>query len=98
MITAVDWTMVGFGLLAGAVASTLFFAGLAAGMKIALNSTSTTTILVLSALIRILLLLGAGSSVATLGPAATIGFAVAFLLTRYIIMAVVRPGTSRGPG
>lgn len=85
-----DWTMIGVGAVLGALASAVFFAGLAMGMRIALRRASPTPVLLLSAALRIALLLAAGAWVAGQGTMMLAGFAVAFLVTRFCILAIAR--------
>lgn len=97
-MNAIDWTLLGSGAVAGGVASALFFAGLAWGMRLALRARRPTAVLLLSAAIRIALLLGAGALVAAQGATALAGFAVAFLVMRFAILAIVRrPATDEAP-
>lgn len=94
-MTVIDWTLMGFGALAGAIASALFFAGLAWGMRLALRTGRPTPVLLVSAAIRIALLLGAGTLVAAQGTWALAGFALAFLGMRFAILAIFRrPATN----
>ncbi|MFP7571386.1 ATP synthase subunit AtpR [Marivita sp. S2033] len=85
-----DWTLVGLGAAAGAVAAALFFAGLAYGLRLALRSDHATPVLLLSAAVRIAALLGVGWLVAGQGPSALAGFVVAFLATRFGILVIAR--------
>lgn len=79
----IDWTAVVTGLAAGSVISTLYFAGLAFGVRLALRRENPVAILTLSAVLRILALLGAAGLVVWLtGPWAGIGFAAAFVVAR----------------
>jgi hypothetical protein len=87
----IDWVSLGLGAVAGVLASTLFFAGLAWGMRLALRSARPMPVLLISAGLRIAALLGAGWLVAGQGASALAGFALAFLVTRFAILAVARP-------
>ncbi|MAU21180.1 MAG: ATP synthase subunit AtpR [Martelella sp.] len=87
---ALDWTLVAPGFLAGAVAAALFLGGLALGIRFALRRQSPALVLFLSAALRMAALLGLGWWVAGLGLQAIAAFAIGFLLTRTIIVAVVR--------
>jgi len=78
------------GLIVGASASALFFAGLAYGMRIALGTDRPAAVLLLSAGLRIALLLAAGWFVAKTGAWALGGFAVSFLLVRFIAILFAR--------
>lgn len=95
-MNVIDWALLGSGAAAGAVASSLFFAGLAWGMRLALRSGRSTLVLLVSASIRIALLLGVGTLVAAQGALALAGFAVAFMVMRFGILAIFRrpPTTS----
>lgn len=90
MIT-IDWILLAQGALAGAVASALFFAGLAWGMRRALRANRPAPVLLASSAIRIATLLGAGWLVASLGVAALAGFALAFMLVRFGVIFFARP-------
>ena len=93
MLSMIEWNTFWIGLVAGAFASSMYFAGLAMGMRLALQSDKTAVLLFISAAVRIALLLWLGSWVASKGSGALIGFALAFLMTRLIITALVRPST-----
>lgn len=86
----VDWLVLGWGTLAGAIAAAVFFVGLALSVRFALRATRPTPVLLASGVARIGLLLAFGWWVATLGLWSFIGFAVAFLITRTVILAFVR--------
>lgn len=88
---AIDWTMLGLGALAGGLASALFFAGLAWGMRLALRARRPTPVLLLSGAIRIGAVLAVGWLVAGQGAASLAGFALAFLVVRFGIIAFARP-------
>ena len=85
-----DGLIFGWGALAGAIAAAVFFAGLALSVKLALRATRPTSLLLASGVARIGVLLAFGWWVASLGLWAFIGFAVAFLTTRTVILAIVR--------
>lgn len=80
-----------FGLLAGLPAAALFFAGLAWGMRLALGRARPVEMLLASAALRIALLIGAGWVVAGQGVAAALGFALAFLVVRFLATRLVVP-------
>ncbi len=91
-----QWTALALGLLGGALASALFFGGLALGIRHALRTAHPTGVLLLSAAVRIALLLAAAWWVALQGLAPLTGFPLGFLLTRFAILASQRPRL--GPG
>lgn len=92
-----DWSAVAVGLLIGLVTSGMFFAGLEFGMRLALRTERPVNILVLSAALRIIVLLGVVWGVVVfLGPFALGGFAVAFLAVRGAAMALARAGLPAG--
>jgi len=94
-VITVDWHAVLLGLSVGAPVSALFFAGLAWGMRHALGSESPTTWLMMSAFVRIAILLAVGFWItATAGSNwAIAGYALAFFLIR--LTAVLWARTSR---
>ncbi|EPX78228.1 F0F1 ATP synthase subunit A [Litoreibacter arenae] len=94
---AIDWTLFGFGALAGTFAAALFFAGLAFGMRLALRTARPTSVLLLSAALRIAALLGLVWWMTTQGLAALAGFALAFLVTRFVVLAFARPPKEAAP-
>ena len=82
---SVDWMALLIGLASGAVMSAVFFAGLAYGMRRALKATRRVPVLILSAVLRMVLLLGAGWVVVTMaGVWAFAGFALAFVILRFL--------------
>lgn len=92
-----DWSSVVLGLAIGAMTSAVFFAGLAWGMRLALRSKKTVSVLVLSAAVRIFALIGIGSIVAGLGGVwSLLGYAVAFICMRFITTTVVSVGAAVG--
>ena len=97
MIVAMDWPLLAFGLLCGAGAGALFFAGLAWGMRVALRRPRPVTVLLPSAALRIGLLLAAGVWIAGLGTAALLGFMAGFFLFRVVMILALRP-TPGGAG
>nr|WP_309503847.1 ATP synthase subunit AtpR [uncultured Roseovarius sp.] len=89
----VDWTEFLFGGTIGLVMGALFFIGLAVGVRYALRSENSIMLLSLSAVIRIAALLGVGWIVLALGGSwAGAGYAVAFLLARFIATTFARVG------
>ena len=95
-MTEIDWGALMFGLVVGTGVSALFFAGLAFGMRIALRAARPTAILLLSASLRIALLLAVGWFVVQTGGWAFFGYAVSFLLVRYFAITFSRPQPARG--
>jgi uncharacterized membrane protein len=90
---AVDWTMILLGGATGIVVGSLFFAGLAMGMRRALHSDNAAALLLLSAAVRIATLLGIGWIVLQQGGTwAGLGFALAFFVTRMIATTYARIG------
>ena len=86
----IDWSILGLGTLAGAMAGVLFFAGLALGMHLALRSASPTPVLLLSSMLRIAALLSIGWLVAQSGPLALTGFVLTFVAVRFAAIAIAR--------
>ena len=97
ILSLIEWNTFWIGLVAGAFASLLYFAGLAVGMRLALQRDKPAGLLFISAAVRIALLLWLGSWIASLGSGALIGFALAFIVTRFIITALVRPSGKPEP-
>ena len=91
MMSMLDWTSFWIGLLSGTLASSLYFAGLALGMRLALQRDNPAGLLFISAAVRITLLLWSGSWIASQGLGAIIGFALSFIVIRSIITTLVRP-------
>ena len=87
----IDWNILLLGLVVGAAVSALFFAGLAYGMRIAFGTARPASVLLLSAALRIVLLLAAGWFVVQAGAWALGGFAISFLLVRFIAIIFARP-------
>lgn len=87
---ALDWSAFWLGAMAGSVAGVLFFAGLAFGMSAALRLANPATVLLLSSALRIALLLGGGWLIAGQGLAALGGYALAFVIVRFIAIAIAR--------
>jgi len=85
-LAAIDGLALLAGFLAGIIASALFFAGLAWGMRRALDSPRPALLLLASFLLRATLLLGAGLALAQwLQPLSCwAGYFAAFLLVRTI--------------
>lgn len=84
------------GLAVGAGISTLFFAGLSFGMRIAMHAARPTAVLLFSAGVRIGVLLAVGWYVAQAGSWAFLGYAASFLLVRYFAVALTRRRILRG--
>ena len=92
----IDWAALLLGLVVGAGASALFFAGLAQGMRIALGAARPVAALLLSAGLRIALLLAVGWLTAQTGGWALLGYAMSFLLVRFIAITFARPRPTKG--
>lgn len=86
----IDWSLFALGAIIGAVAAALFFAGLGLGMRLALRSTRTSSVLLLSAVLRIAGLLGIGWLVSQSGATALAGFALAFVAVRFAAVTIAR--------
>lgn len=85
-----DWNGVIIGLAIGVIVSTVFFAGLGLGMRMALRSAKPVALLVLSGALRSAGLLGIGWLIAERGgPWPLAGYAAAFLIVRVITTTVV---------
>jgi hypothetical protein len=93
----VDWIALMQGLSAGTIMGTVFFTGLALGMRRALRTRNPIIILTLSAALRIAALLAVGWLVIVWGgPWAGLGYAIAFFATRFVATALVRAGAPAG--
>lgn len=89
----IDFSWMGLlvGSLAGCVFAVIFFAGLAWGMKLALRRANPAAVLLPSAVLRIGAVLAGGWAVAVwLGAAGALGFAVAFIVLRTVLLAWLR--------
>ena len=92
-----DWSMLAAGLILGAGAAALFFAGLAWSVSLALGRASPAPVLALSAIVRIAALLALGWAVAAWGGAvALVGFGVAFIAVRFVVLSRARPAAPKG--
>lgn len=86
-----NWMGLLVGSLAGCVFAVVFFGGLAWGMKIALRRANPAAVLLPSAALRIAAVLAGGWAVAAwLGIAGALGFAVAFIVLRTVLLAWLR--------
>lgn len=89
---AIDWLALLLGFLLGLAVSSVFFIGLAWGMRVALASNSPNSKLFLSFILRLGLLLGIGfllaSLTATLWP--VVGYALAYFVVRFIALRRAR--------
>lgn len=86
-----DWGMLAAGAALGAAAAAVFFGGLAWGMALALRRAHPAPVLMLSAALRIALLLALGWGVGTQGGAlALVGFTLAFMVARFVILSRAR--------
>ncbi|MEO0750391.1 MAG: ATP synthase subunit I [Pseudomonadota bacterium] len=89
----VNWAALGAGGAIGLVMGAFFFAGLAFAMRHALRCENPIPLLTLSAAMRIAALLGVGWIVlAQGGPLAELGYATAFLVSRFIATTFARAG------
>ena len=95
---AFDWTHSVIGLAVGTGIATLYFAGLAYGMRLALRTGAPLRVLSISAAARMAILLGMGW-VVTLqyGPWAFVGYGAAFFVVRFIATTVARVGAPSKP-
>jgi len=89
-MTDIDWAELMTGLAIGAAISAFYFAGLALGVRIALVSARPTATLILSAALRIVLLLAVGWVVAQTWAWAIVGYALAFLIVRLVAVNLPR--------
>jgi F1F0 ATPase subunit 2 len=81
---------IAIGLTMGVCAGALFFAGLAAGLRLAMRTASPGPLLLASAGLRISLLLGVGWGAAQLGTYAALAFAAGFVAVRIAVLAWAR--------
>lgn len=95
-MTEIDWGALMIGLVVGTGVSALFFAGLAIGMRIAVRAARPTAVLLLSAGLRIALLLAVGWFVAQTGGWAFFGFAASFLFMRHVAITFAHPRPTPG--
>lgn len=96
MTADLDWSMLALGLVAGSAAGALFFAGLALAIRLALPAARPMAVLLPSAAVRIALLLAAGWWMAGYGAAALAGFALGFVVLRFVLLAALRAGGGKG--
>lgn len=92
----IDWAALVTGLASGSAMSTLYFAGLALGIRIAFQTRRAPAILLLSSALRITLLLAAGWVVAQAGIWAGGGYAISFLAVRFVATLIARPVPAEG--
>jgi hypothetical protein len=85
---SIDWAELTTGLVIGSAISATYFAGLAFGIRIALGAARPSATLMLSAVLRISLLLAAGWTVAQTGTWAFVGYALAFLFVRLVVVTL----------
>lgn len=85
-----NWLDFASGLALGVVASGLFFAGLGLGVRLAMGSRWPGLLLLVSAGLRIALLLLIGWGAAKIGVWSLAGFAAGFLVVRFLTIASVR--------
>lgn len=92
-----DWIAVALGLAIGSAMSVMFFAGLGLGMQIALRSAKPVALLLVSAIVRMAVLLSVGFLVVEqAGPWSLLGYAFAFLTIRFITTTVASVGAPIG--
>ncbi|WP_051068075.1 N-ATPase subunit AtpR [Octadecabacter antarcticus] len=92
-----DWTAVMSGLAVGSVVGTVFFVGLAFGIRLALRTQNPIRILTFSVVLRIAALLGIGWIVLGQGgPWAAFGYGAAFFVVRFIVTTFARIGSLVG--
>jgi N-ATPase, AtpR subunit len=87
---AMDIVNISVGLGLGMAASLVFFAGLAYGVRLALNTALPGAVLITSAAIRLSLLLYGVWIAIQVGGWSLIGFGAAFLAIRFIIVKLAR--------
>jgi len=95
-MSALDWPSIGLGICVGFAVATLYLAGLAYGIRLALRSRCSTLVLLCSAGVRIALLLAVGVALARHDLAAFFGFTLGFLTFRAVIVAVISAPTTSG--
>ncbi|WP_296424502.1 ATP synthase subunit AtpR [Yoonia sp.] len=94
---SVDWNAVMLGLGIGAVVSAAFFKGLALGMRLALGAAQPMGVLLVSAGLRIMALLGVGWAIVwQAGPWALVAYGTAFFIIRLVATTFVRAGLGAG--
>jgi len=93
-----NWIDLIAGFAMGSAAGAVFFVGLGLSVRLALSTTKTGSVLILSAAVRISFLLFVGWQVAQSGILHIIGFAAAFLLARFIAVSLAHPHLSREGG
>ena len=91
-----DWMDLATGFALGALAGSLFFAGLAISIRIASRSDRAGSLLLMSAGLRVAILMIIGWHVAQIGEWSLAGFVASFLLVRFAAIAWVRPVDIQG--
>lgn len=96
-MSTIDWPALLLGLLLGMAVSSLFFIGLAWGIKRALTSARPTASLFTSFVLRMGLLLGVGFGIAAVSASLwpIIGYVAAFFMVR--LLAIHRARVSTPP-
>ena len=85
-----DGYELGVGALLGGCVGTVYFVGLAIGIRIALHAQRPTVMLLLSTLVRIVFLFGVGVLVLKASHSAFAGYCLAFLVLRLIAVGAAR--------
>ena len=85
-----NWADVALGFTIGTLVSAIYFASLALSVRIALRGKRTCSMLLISAALRIPLLLLAAWAIVQTGASSALGFAIAFLIVRFLAVAIAR--------
>lgn len=94
---SIDWGAVALGLIIGTAMSAIFFGGLGLGIRFALQSTRPAAVLLVSAFVRIALLLGMGWLLfGVAGVWSLAGYAAAFLVIRLTTTTIASIGLPSG--
>ena len=94
---SIEWDAVAVGMVVGTAMSAIFFVGLGLGIRFALQSTRPAAALLVSAFVRIALLLGVGWLLfGVAGVWSLAGYAAAFLVIRLTTTAIASIGLPSG--